>query len=151
MTETKLDTQILDAAASAVEAAANRPAIDLSRIPRLAERQQIKAMDDAVRAAIAPLDAEIEALEEKVAALNEKRTDIIDEIEAKVPEALRHQILMTDHEGFAECCEASGLPLLDDDELMVDEVTEARSLRAALGLPPRASDEDDSADEADAA
>lgn len=139
MTETTLDTQTLDAAASAVEAA-SRPAMDLSRIPRLAERQQIKDMDDKVRAAIAPLDAEMAALQKQMDEIDERRTALILEIEAGVPEDLRHQILVTDDEGYAECCEASSLPLLDDDELVTDEVTGRQSLRAALGLPPR--DED---------
>lgn len=141
---TTLDTQTLDAAAAAVETA-SKPAIDLSRIPRLAERQQIKDMDDRMRVAIAPLDAEIEALQSQIAEVEVRRNALIDEIEATVPEYLRQQILMTDHEGNAECCEACGLPLLDDDELVVDEVTEARSLRAALGLPPRESDDDEEA------
>ena len=56
---------------------------------------------------------------------------------------------MTDYEGGAVRCEASGIPIMVDDEYVEDGVTGEIWLRAVIGLGPRAVVDDEMADESD--
>ena len=74
-------------------------------------------------------DGATDADVEKAKAATKAAEDAFEEVEAPV--------LMEDYDGNHMCCSACDAPLWDDDETVVDQVTDQVYLRVAIGLQPR--------------
>lgn len=134
--------------------------MDLSKIDRLEIRQAVKALE-AVRAERErAMEAEMQPVCDEYAAtiratearhraeLSAARVPFeerLAEIAARHPEddiaaldaAYGDEARMMDDDWDPMTCAATGLPILEGDEIVTDEETGEVFLRAALGLPPR--------------
>lgn len=101
---------------------------DETKIPRLEDRRAIQAATARERAKL----AEIAAIEQRYEEMPE----------FEEPDCMS-DVLEYDDDALPVCCAMTGLPLLDDDEILVDEDAGEKYLRVALGLPLSNADADD--------
>lgn len=99
---------------------------DLSNIPHLAERKELQAIAKLHDDVIAQRDAELDAVEAKW-------QPAIDAEVAKLSPKARE---MWDGWSNGDVCGKTSIPIVDGDEVLVDEGTGEAFLRAALDLPP---------------
>lgn len=127
-------------------------AMRLEREIRQKYEKEKEAALEVYRARLKALEADCEAEQQRVVGpIDAQRAAIIARYAAQMTEA--DAALPEDTEDHVDLdsitrCAKTGFVILNEDETVEDYETGEVFLRAALGLPPRASDEDDSADEA---
>lgn len=125
-----------------------------------AEKEAVAAPHDAERTELLRKNfAERKEMEQRhlaaLRAIDERTSDVIDAIEARydaMPEIDEPEgagEVLTDRWFRPERCAKTGVVLLEDDEIVEDEETGEKFLRAALGLPPRETEEDEAEDDDD--